>query len=86
MLDEPQMKLTQAKDVRWLSHDRAVGNLCRCLPAVITSLEREVSERHDAQALGQSTFLKSYRLVAMLLMLSDVQPWPKVVGHMSCFM
>ena len=39
VLNVPQMKLTQAKDVRWLSHDRTVGNLRRCLPAVITSLE-----------------------------------------------
>lgn len=27
VLNDPRMKLTQAKDVRWLSHDRAVGNL-----------------------------------------------------------
>ena len=74
VLDEPQMKLTQAKDVRWLSHDRAVGNLRRCLPAVITSLEREASECRDAQALGLATFLKSHRFVGTLLMLSDVLP------------
>ena len=74
VLNDPKVKLTQAKDVRWLSHERAVINLRRCLPSVITSLEREASERHDAQALGLATFVKSYKFVATLLMLSDVLP------------
>lgn len=43
---------------------------------VITSLEREASERHDAQALGLATFVKSYQFVATLLKLSDVLPPP----------
>ena len=38
-------------DVRWLSHERAVQNLRQCFPFVLASLEREASERHDAQAL-----------------------------------
>ena len=60
--------------MRWLSHDKAVENLQKCLPSVITSLEREASERHDAQALGLATFVKKYKFVATLLMLSDVLP------------
>ena len=38
VLNDTQLKLTQAKDVRWLSHDTAVQNLHRCLPSVITSV------------------------------------------------
>ena len=45
-LNNPRLKLTQAKDVRWLSHEKAVSNLRRCLPAVLCSLERE--EQKDA--------------------------------------
>lgn len=33
------------RDTRWLSHDRAVSAVRQCLPALITSLEREASER-----------------------------------------
>ena len=74
MLNDPQLKLTKASDARWLSHERAVDNLRKCLPSVITSLEREASERHDAQALGLATFVKLYKFVATLLMLSDILP------------
>ena len=42
--NDPQLKLTQAKDVQWLSHEKAVRNLRQCLPSVLTSLEREVTE------------------------------------------
>ena len=41
---------------------------------MITSLECEASEHHDAQALGLATFVKSYKFVATLLMLADVLP------------
>lgn len=74
ILNDPRLKLTEAKDVRWLSHEKAVSNLRRCLPSVITSLEREASERHDAQALGLATFVRKYKFVATLLMLSDILP------------
>ena len=40
VLKDPQLKLTQAKDVRWLSHEKAVWNLRQCLPSVLASLER----------------------------------------------
>ena len=57
MLNDPKLKLTNASDVHWLSHERAVDNLRKCLPSVITSLEREASKRHDEQALGLATFV-----------------------------
>ena len=74
ILEDPRLKLTQAKDVRWLSHEDAVNNLRKYLRSVITSLEREADERHDAQALGLATFVKTYNFVATLLMLSDILP------------
>lgn len=46
------------RDTRWLSHDRADSAVRQCLPALITSLEREASERSDATAAGLSIFVK----------------------------
>ena len=40
----PYLKLKEAKDVRWLSHDQAVQTLRRCLAAVLIALEREATE------------------------------------------
>ena len=31
ILNEPNLKLCQAKDVRWLSHEKAINNLRQCL-------------------------------------------------------
>ena len=72
VLNDLQIKTAEAKDVRWLSHERACLNLRRCLPSIITSLEREALERHDAHALGLATFVKKYNFVATLLVLCDV--------------
>ena len=64
VVNDPQLKLTQAKDVRWLSHEKAVRNLRQCLPSVLTSLEREATERNDAQAHGLAVFVKDSFFVA----------------------
>ena len=40
VLDDPHLKLTQAKDVRWLSHERAVSHPRQCFTSVILSLDR----------------------------------------------
>ena len=37
VLNDTHLKLTQAKDVRWLSHEKAVSNLRKCFTSVITS-------------------------------------------------
>lgn len=50
VLNDPMLKLTETEDVQWLSHDKVISNLRRCLPSVLASLEREASEHHDAQA------------------------------------
>ena len=81
VLNDPRLKLTEVKDVRWLFHERAVSNLRRCLPSVIASLEREASERHDAQALGLARFVRKYEFVANLLMLSDSLPPLASLSH-----
>ena len=72
--DDPHLRLTQAKDVRWLSHEKAIDNLRRCLPSVLSSLEREASERSCAQAHGLATFVKEFSFVAAVYMLSDLLP------------
>ena len=62
VLKDPHLKLTQMKDVTWLS---AVGNLRKCFTFVITSLEREAEQA--------GCFYQTYKFVA-LGMLSDVLP------------
>lgn len=74
VLNEPSLKLSQAKDVRWLSHEKAVNNLRKCLSAVIISLEREATERTCVEAHGLAVFVQKYEFVATLFMLSDVLP------------
>ena len=64
VLNDPQLKLTQAKDIHWLSHKKAVRNLRQCLPSVLASLEREETERTDAQANGLALFVKDSFFVA----------------------
>ena len=80
VVNDPQLKLTQAKDVRWLSHEKAVRNLRQCLPSVLTSLERE---RNDAQAHGLAVFVKDsfllhlFTLMMFINMLMKLTPPPK---------
>lgn len=68
------IKLKQAKDVRWLSHNQAVAALHRTFAAVVMSLEREATERNEAAARGLAMFLKTFKFCATLMMLSDVLP------------
>ena len=74
MFNDPCYKLTQAKDVRWLSHDKAVSNIRRCLPSVITRLGREAEERYNAEASGLAAFVKTYKFVSALYMFCNVLP------------
>lgn len=52
----------------------------KVLPAVITSLEWEASERDDALALGLCKVVKEYNFIASLYTMCDVLP----VSHPSC--
>lgn len=74
VLDDPHLKLTQAKDVRWLSHERAVSHLRQCFTSVILSLDKEGTENNCAEAAGLCTFIRSYNFIASLYMFSDVLP------------
>ena len=74
VIDDPQLKLTQAKDVRWLSHERAVSHLRQCLKSVILSLERESTEHNNAEAAGLLSFIRNYNFIASLHMFSDLLP------------
>ncbi|XP_076113346.1 zinc finger protein 862-like [Mytilus galloprovincialis] len=74
ILQEPVIKITEAKAVRWLSHDKAVQSIRRCFPSIITSLEREAKERGDAQALGLATFVQKFDFIATLYMVCDLLP------------
>ena len=64
----------EAKDVRWLSHDKATTTLRRCLPSVYKSLDREAEERNDARAAGLAKFSQNYQFVLTLHMMCDVLP------------
>ena len=74
VLDDPRLKLTQAKDVQWLSHEKAVSHLRQCFTSVIMSLEKEGTERHNAEAAGLLTFVRSFKFIASLCRFSDVLP------------
>lgn len=74
ILDEPQLKLVNAKDVRWLSHDNACRVLKSTLPAVLASLEREVAEPGNVLAAGLSSQCQKYQFVATLYLMCRVLP------------
>ena len=84
MFDTPSLKLKEAKDVRWLSHDLAVHmqTLRRSLPAVLTALEREGAEHGEPVAMGLVKVMKCYQFVACLHLMSEVLPH---LSHLSRF-
>ena len=72
VLHDPVLKLKEPKAVRWLSHAMAINAVKRSLPALLTSLERESSERSDPTALGLTTLCRTYMFIASIMLLSDV--------------
>ena len=74
VLSDPVIKCKEAKDVRWLSHEHAVKAILRTLPSLITSLDREASERSEPTARGLLKFICTYEFVACVSLLSDVLP------------
>ena len=74
VLDDPIIKLKQAKDVRWLSHEAAISSILSTMPSLIASLEGEASERHhEPSAVGVAKFVKIY-FVACRKLFSKVLP------------
>ena len=76
MLNDPQIKCKQAKDVRWLSHDNAIKTLIHTctLPSILVSLDREASENGEPTAHGLYRFMKCYKFVATAYLMSDILP------------
>ena len=74
ILNDPQIKCKQAKDVHWLSHDNAIKVLIRSLPPILVSRDREASKNGEPSAHGLYKFMKCYNFVATVYLLSDVLP------------
>ena len=74
ILNDPRMKLVEAKHVRWLSYDNAVNALRRCLPSVLVTVDRQAAEKGDVLALGLKVACTKYKFVAALMMMSDILP------------
>ena len=74
VLNDPTIKLKQAKDVRWLSHEAAISSILRTMPSLIASLEREAGERKEPTAVGLVKFMKTYYFIACCRLLSKILP------------
>jgi hypothetical protein len=82
VLNEPQLKLKQAKDVRWLTHCNAVEALRKSYKSVVFSLSREASERSCATAAGLHTFVTKYFFIARIQMMSDILPHLNILSKL----
>ena len=80
ILNDPIIKLKQAKDVQWLSYDAAIGSILRTPPSIIVSLEREGTERSEPTAVRLAKFVKTYYFVACCHFLHQILPH---VSHLS---
>ncbi|KAL7383107.1 hypothetical protein ABVT39_004870 [Epinephelus coioides] len=67
------LKITEAKDTRWLSQDTAISTLQRNLAAVLAALAEE-AEKKDPVARGLYTYCATYRFVAAVHLQADVLP------------
>ena len=74
ILHDPSLKLKQAKDHRWLSHEGACQTLRRTLQSVYVSLQREASERNEPMADGLYRQTSKFNFVATLYLFCDVLP------------
>lgn len=74
LLNEPVLKLVEAQDVWWLSHGKAACTMMKCLPSVLTSLEREAEERNNVRAAGLAKLTQDHCFVMSLHMICDTLP------------
>lgn len=72
-------QIDPGKDVWWLSYDRACQSLRKVLPSVITSLEREGTERKES--IGLAKIVKDYKFIASLYMMCNILPH---LSKLSC--
>ena len=57
VLNQTTLKCKEAKDVRWLSHDKAI------ILTILASLNREASERGETTGCGLLIFIKSSKFL-----------------------
>ena len=63
LLNSPSLKMKEAKNVRWLSHDQGVQTIRRTLPAVLTTLEQEGTENGEPVTIG---LMKCYEYLYLM--------------------
>lgn len=68
-----ELKLNQAKDVRWLPHDAATKALYRSLRSILVHLNQETG-KGVAMAKALWSWLHTYKTIATLYLLCDVLP------------
>ena len=69
LLNEPQLKMTEVHEVRWLSIYKSVETVYRCLDALITvfSTDKEPKAKGYAKKIGHSDFISTtYMLMDIL--------------------
>lgn len=76
ILNDPQIKCKEAKDMRWLSHDNAIKALICTLPSILV-------ENGEPIAHGLYRFMKCYKFIATPYLLSDVLPYLSRLSRIS---
>ncbi|XP_069378935.1 zinc finger protein 862-like [Paralichthys olivaceus] len=74
VLNVADLKVTEVKDTRWLSQEKAISNLQRNLPAILATLAEEADIKKDPVARGLYTYCATFRFVAAVLMQADILP------------
>ena len=74
LLGDPTLHVKEAKDVRWLSHQKAVATIVLIYPSLIASLKSEANDRGNPTALGLFTLMTTFRFVCTISTLNDLLP------------
>ena len=72
ILDQPELKVLQPSDTRWLARERCVQAVRRTLPSLALTFQQIYDDRGDAEAYGLAKLICTYKFVACLYMLCDV--------------
>ena len=71
LLGDPQLKVKETRDVRWLSHQKTVATIVRTFPSLIASLQSEADDRGNLTALGLFTLMTKLDFLCALVMIND---------------
>ena len=74
MLGDPQLKIKEAKFVRWLSHEKAIATVVRVFPSLLSSLKAEAEDHGSPVALGLYTLMTKYEFICAMAVLNDMLP------------